>query len=58
MQRLKEYKCNHVKEIITMENNNRRELTAEELEQVNGAGFWDVLKEIGEWILDGMTGAD
>ena len=39
-------------------NSNRRELTMEELEQVNGAGFWDVLKEIGEFILDGMTGAD
>ena len=41
-----------------MENNNRRELTAEELELVNGAGIWDVLKDIGEWILDGMTNAD
>ena len=39
-------------------NSNRRELTMEELEQVNGAGFWDVLKEIGEWLLDGMIGAD
>ena len=41
-----------------MEKNNRRELTAEELEQVNGAGFLDILREIGEWILDGMAGAD
>ena len=41
-----------------MEKNSRRELTDEELERVNGAGFWDVLREIGEWILDGMTGAD
>ena len=39
-------------------NSNRRELTMEELEQVNGAGFWDLLKEIGEMILEGMTGAD
>ena len=39
-------------------NSNRRELTMEELEQVNGAGFWDLLKEIGEMILEGVTGAD
>ena len=39
-------------------NSNRRELTLEELEQVNGAGFLDFLKELAKDLLDGMTGAD
>lgn len=39
-------------------NSNRRELTLEELEQVNGAGFLDFLKELAEALLDGMSGAD
>lgn len=39
-------------------NSNRRELTMEELEQVNGAGLFDILKKIAEYILDGISGAD
>ena len=39
-------------------NSNRRELTMEELEQVNGAGFWEILEEIGDFLLDGMVNAD
>ena len=38
--------------------NSTKELNLEQMETVNGAGFLDVLKEICEFFLDGISGAD
>ena len=41
-----------------MKMDNRKELTPDELEKVNGAGVAEFFEELLECILDGMTNAD
>lgn len=38
--------------------NSMKELTLDEMENVNGAGLGEFLEELLEYLLDGMTNAD